>query len=37
MKKWMNCKLPRGWKIVRNLAAALLLTALALLLWGWPA
>lgn len=37
MKKWMNCKLPRGWKIVRNLAAALLLAALALLLWGWPA
>ena len=33
----MNCKLPRGWKIVRNLAAALLLAALALLLWGWPA
>ena len=37
MKKWMNCKLPRGWKIVRNRAAALLLAALALLLWGWPA
>lgn len=37
MKKWMNCKLPRGWKIVRNLAAVLLLAALALLLWGWPA
>ena len=37
MKKWMNCKLPRGWKIVRNLAAALLRAALALLLWGWPA
>ena len=37
MKKWMNCKLPRGWKIVRNLAAVLLLGALALLLWGWPA
>ena len=37
MNKWMNCKLPRGWKIVRNLAAALLLAALALLLWGWPA
>ena len=36
MKKWMNCKLPRGWKIVRNLAAVLLLAALALLLWGWP-
>lgn len=37
MKKWMDRKLPRGWKIARNLAAALLLAALALLLWGWPA
>lgn len=30
-------ELSRGWKIVRNLTAALLLAALALRLWGWPA
>ena len=37
MKKFMDRRLPRGWKIARNLAAVLLLAALALLLWGWPA
>ena len=29
-------QLPRRWKIVRNLAAVLLLSALCLRLWGWP-
>lgn len=29
-------QLPRRWRIVRNLAAVLLLSALCLRLWGWP-
>lgn len=36
MKKTIRFRLPRGWKIVRNLAAALLLVWLALWLFGWP-
>lgn len=36
MKKLMNRRLPRGWRIVRNLGASVLLLALALILWGWP-
>ena len=37
MKQLKSFRLSRGWRIARNLAAAFLLAALALLLWGWPA